>query len=276
MKSRLYFIAAVYLCLNFMPLPALSDTVFLKNGKTLKVETSWQEGDQVYFIFGDMKASIPQSKVVRIEKNSRKPTKSGSSENQSNADRKGTHPQPAEKFSLNPIKQTAGTSTDPQQLPQSNEEPLVLRKDGLGDLKWGSRLDNIPGLEIKPTDSELIDVMEYVRPKDTLKLGDTALKSVVYAFWRDELYTISIWTEGQKNFNALRDAAFTQFGKGTRVDGSSKRYLWTNDTTDVMLKYNQDGQYGLLWMRCKELDRKLKLSKLNSHTSFLKRMKSIR
>ena len=246
MKPGLYFIAAVYLCLNLMALPALADTVFLKNGKTLKVETSWQEGDQIYFIYSDMKASIPQSKVVRIEKAPPKPTKSGSPENQGNADLKGT------------------------------EEPLVFRKNGLGDLKWGSRLANIRGLEIKQTESGLIDVIEYVRPKDPLKLGDTDLKTVVYAFWRDKLYTISIWTEGQKNFNGLRDSAITQFGKGTRIDGSSKRYLWTNDTTDVMLKYNQDGQYGLLWMRCKELNRKLKLSKLKNHASFLKRMKSIR
>ena len=276
MKPGLYFIAAVYLCLNLMALPALADTVFLKNGKTLKVETSWQEGDQIYFIFSDMRASIPQSKVVRIEKAPRKPTKSGSSENQSNVDLKGTHPPPAEKFPLNRIKQTAGTSTDPQQLPRSNEEPLVFRKNGLGDLKWGSRLANIRGLEIKQTESGLIDVIEYVRPKDPLKLGDTALKTVVYAFWRDQIYTVSIWTQGQENYKALRDSAFAQFGKGTRIDGSSKRYLWTNDTTDVMLKYNHDGQYGLLWMRCKELNRKLKLSKLKNHASFLKRMKSIR
>ncbi len=276
MKFRLYFIAAVYLCLNFMPLPTRADTVFLKNGKTLKVESAWREGDQVWFIFRDMEASIPQSKVVRIEKSSSKPLKSGSSENQSNTGINGPHLQPAGKIPLTQIKRTAAASTDPQQLPQSTEMPLILRKDGLGDLKWGSRLANIRGLKIKPTDSGLKDVREYIRPKDALKLGGANLKTVVYAFWRDQIYTVSIWTQGQENFKALRDSAFAQFGKGTRIDGFSERYLWTNDTTDVMLKYNKDGQYGLLWMRCKELDRKMKLSKLNTHTSYLKRMKSIR
>jgi len=276
MKFRLYFIAAVYLCLNFISVPALADKVFLKNGKTLEVETSRLEGDQIWFIFKGMQASLPQSRVVRIEKSSGQSVESAGSGDRGSTDPDGTQFQTAEKFAQNQITQTAGASTDPLQQPSALPKPLVLRKDGLEDLKWSIRLSHIPGMKLKPTDSGLADVVEYLRPKDVLKLGDIELTSVVYAFWRDQLYTISIWTEGQKNFSALRRAAFAQFGQGARIDSSNERYLWTNDTTDVMLKYTGEGQYGLLWMRCKELDRKMKLSKLNRHTSFLKRMKSIR
>jgi hypothetical protein len=260
--------------LSFIPLKATADTVFLKNGKQLTVEKAWQEDDQVWLIFSDMKASIPQSKVSHIERDSSNPVISGASENQNNTENNGSVPQPADKIFPNQVKQTVQSAAEPQQPIQSTNKLLVLRKDGFGDMTWGSKLANVRGLEIQQSDSGLEDVIEYVRPQDALKLGDANLKAVVYAFWRDQLYTVTIWTEGQKNFIALRDAVFDKLGKATRVDDSGERYLGTNDSTDFMLKYTDDGQYGLLWMRCKKLDRKLKLSKLKQHTSYLKRMRS--
>jgi len=254
MISRTWLIATVFLFLCFIPPTTLADTVFLKNGNTLKVEKAWQENDEVWFIFSDIKASIPQSKVIRIEIDEL---------------------QPADNMPPNSIKETAGTPTDPQQLaPQ--KKPLFLHKDGLADMRLGSRLADASGLEIKQTDSGLKDVIEYVRPGDSLILGDAVLRSVIYAFWRDRLYTVSIWTQGRENYNALRDSVFNYFGKGARIDGTSERYLWSDSNTDVMLEYTNDDQYGLLWMRAKELDRKLKLSKFKGHASYMKRMKSIR
>ena len=262
MNTRAYLRATIFLFLICISQTAFADLIVLKNGNHLKVEKAWQEDDQVWFMFGDMQASIPLSKVTRIESDSSNLANSGTPANQSDARTNGSH------------SQTAEISDDPQQLTPSTKKPLVLRKDGFADLKWGTRLAHIRGLEIKQTDSGLNDVIEYVRPQDALKLGDATLQSVVYAFWRDKLYTVTIWTQGQENYDALRDTVFNQFGKGTRIDGSSEKYLWSDTATDVMLKYAIDGQYGMLWMRCKELDRKLKLSKLNGHTSFLKWMKS--
>ena len=274
MNTRAYLSTTIFLLLICISPTAFADLIVLKNGNHLKVEKAWQEDDQVWFMFGDMQASIPLSKVTRIKSDSSNLANSGTPANQSDARTNGSHSQTAEKILPNQIKLTAEISDDPQQLTPSTKKPLVLRKDGFGDLKWATRLSHVKGLEIKQTDSGLKDVIEYVRPQDALKLGDATLQSVVYAFWRDKLYTVTIWTQGQENYDALRDTVFNQFGKGTRIDGSSEKYLWSDAATDVMLKYAIDGQYGMLWMRCKELDRKLKLSKLNGHTSFLKWMKS--
>jgi hypothetical protein len=255
---------------------ALADTVHLNNGNALKVEKSWQENDQVWFIFQGMKASIPRSKVARIEKGAGNPAKAAGTENPSAAAKHATRLQPAKKPPPIQIIKTAGTPDASQQLPRSANKPLVLCKDGLADMKWGLSRAGVRGLKIRQTDSGLQDVIEYVRPGDSLKLGGATLKTVVYAFWRDQLYTVSIWTQGRENFKALRDSAFEHFGQGTRIDGSGEKYLWSNRNTDIMLKYTRDDQFGLLWMRGKELDRKLKLSQLNGHTSFVKQMKSIK
>lgn len=274
MNNRIFLIAAVFLCLFFVPLAGLADTVLLKNGRKLESEKAWQEGDQVWLIYHGMKASIPQSKVMRIEKAGKDTVTSASLKKQSKGTKKKSEPQSAETFPPESVKQTLSTSKNPIRESRSTGKPLVLAKDGLADMKWGARVANTRGLERKKTDSRLKDVVEYTRPNDSLKLDESELESVVYAFWRDQLYTISIWTQGQENYAALRSAAFKYFGKGIRVDDPGEKYLWSDADTDIMLKYTDDGQYGLLWMRSKKIDRKFKLSNMNRQTSYLKWMKS--
>ena len=242
MKSRKYLFAAAVLFTVSMPLTVIADILLLKNGKELIVEKAWLEGDQVCFIYQDMKASIPQTKVTRIKSES------------GNSDNSGVHA----------VKNPAGP----------DKIYLVLNENGLGDLKWGDRVANIGGLEIRPTDSGLKEVLEYIRPQDPLKLGDAQLISVVYAFWRNQLYTVTIWTQGQANFLALRNAVFDKFGKGIKINRPGERYLWSGGPSDVMLEYSKKDQQGMLWMRSKELNRKFKLSQLSGHTSYIRLMKS--
>lgn len=268
MNARTYLIAAAVLSIIFIPLTAFADIVFLKNGKVLKVENVRLEGDQVWFIYEDMKASIPQSKVTRIESDAGVPEIPG------NGEINGSGPPPHGKLLSNRIKPSDETSSAAHQQTTPAKKSLVLHKEGLDDLKWGDRAANVDGLETIQTDSALEDVSEYVRPQDALKLGDATLTSVVYAFWRDQLYTVTIWTRGQTNYQALRNAALEQFGKGIQIDRSSEGYLWSDGPTDVMLEYSEEDQYGMLWMRCKELDRKFKLSKLSGQTSYIRLLKS--
>jgi hypothetical protein len=129
-------------------------------------------------------------------------------------------------------------------------------------------------LKKKQTVSDLDDVVEYLRPKDLFQVGDTALVSVNYAFWRDQLYTVTLWTKGYSNFTALRDAAFNKFGPGIRGDSTRERYLWSDALSDIMLDYIQDGRYGMLWLRSKELDHQCRSSQLKGHASYLKWMRS--
>ena len=141
MNYKIWSIATLYLCLYFFPLTALADKVYLKNGKTITVEKAWQEDDQVCFIFSDMKASIPQSKVTRIECDSGDTGKSNTMENHDRVANKISDPQPAEDIQPDSINQTAETaSTAPQPA-----KTLVLRTDGFGPASVV--LDFFPGFK---------------------------------------------------------------------------------------------------------------------------------
>ena len=124
------------------------------------------------------------------------------------------------------------------------------------------------------TNTGLEEVKEYKRKNDELTMGDANLKSIVYAFWRDQFYTVTIRTEGNADYIALRREAFKRFGKGQPSKQSHERYLWSDVSTDRMLKYVQEEQEGMLWMRSKKIDRQYKLTKLNVPSSYLKWIKS--
>ena len=257
MNTRAYIRTAAFIFFICLPSTILADLIILKNGNQLKVEKAWLEDDQVCFIYEELEASIPQNKILQIYADSEKPIKSSEPDNHVSTVSTNLRVLPTDQRKLNRTKQSP-----------------PLRPDGIGDLKWGTHATSISGLQQKQTDSGLKDVVEYIRPNDGLKLGEAELTSIVYAFWRNQLYTVTIWIQGPSNYKALRQKAFDHFGRGSRPDDAAEKYLWTNSDTDLMLKYTNEDQNGFLWMRGKDMDRKFKLSRLSSHTSYLRWMKS--
>ena len=146
--------------------------------------------------------------------------------------------------------------------------------DGFRDLPWGSELSDIAGMAETETDTGLAGVVGYIRPNDVLRIGEAELTSIIYSFWHDQLYTVTIWTQNYSNYEALRSAAFELFGDGSRRNESIERYIWSDKLTDRMLEYVKEGEHGMLWMRSRELDRKLKLSKYDASISYIKWLRS--
>ena len=145
--------------------------------------------------------------------------------------------------------------------------------DGFRDLPWGSKLSEA-GMVKAESDTGLAGVVEFVRPHDLLRIGEAELTNIIYSFWHDQLYTVTIWTQNYSNYEALRSAAFERFGEGSRRNESIERYIWSDRLTDRMLEYVKDGEYGMLWMRSRDLDRNLKLSKYDASISYIKWLRS--
>ena len=243
MKSSKKILLKGLIFFYFLVPGALADTVVLKNGRELKVEKAWAEGDQLCFIFHGIKAGIPQSKVSRVETDSNDRNKTVAGRNQTKDDLKRIVGK-STRVSPDRIKDAARKSINASETVDPNETCSALRRDGFCDLQWERRLSSVDGLVKKQTVSDLDDVVEYVRPNDILIIGDAALESVIYAFWLDQLYTVTIWTKGCDNFTALREAVFSEFGPGIRNDLTHERYLWSDTLSDIMLDYIPDAQSG--------------------------------
>jgi hypothetical protein len=274
MRSGKKFILTVVIFIFFIVPATLADTVVLKNGRELRVEKTWPEGDQLYFIFHGMKARIPQSKISRIQSDSADRNKTIASKNKTKGDLKRISRRSAEAVTRGQPENTAQIAFNTSGAAIATESCSALRKDGYCELQWGCKVSDVDGLKKRQTISDLDDVVEYVRPKDLLKIGDAALQSVIYAFWRDQLYTVTVWTKGYPNYKALREAVLKEFGPAIRNDPVRERYLWSDALSDIMLEYIQDGRYGMLWLRSKEMDGQCRSSQLKGHASYLKWMKS--
>jgi hypothetical protein len=213
-----------------------ADTIILKDGTRLETKRSWEKNGKLMFYMEDLVTSINKRDIERIEK--------------TNSDQKvSPHFEKAKDADF-------GTS------------------DGFRDLPWGSELSDIAGMVKTETDTGLAGVVGFVRPNDVLRIGEAELINIIYSFWHDQLYTVTIWTQNYSNYEALRSAAFERFGEGSRRNESIERYIWSDRLTDRMLEYVKEGEYGMLWMRSRDLDGKLKLSKYDASISYIKWLRS--
>lgn len=269
-----YLLPAIIFSLALISFTARADVVVLKTGKKFEVEKVWREEDRIWIVFHGMKASIPQSKIERIENESKSEPEKLVPQKIATLDIKNTTTSPPRKTSRQPIRQA--TQPTPMSPPTKikKDQHQIFPGGGLNDLRWGTKITEISDLEKILDSAEQEGVAEYRQKKEDLIFGQAELSSINYAFWRDRLYMLTILTKGHSNYMALRGEVFRQFGRGYRKNPARERYLWTDGPNDMMLQYTADGQQGLLWLRSSELDRQYKLSQLKSHASYLQWMKS--
>lgn len=272
MDPKLNLTIAIIILLTLSPNFTSADTVILNTGETIETRKACEQGDKIFFDLHGLVLSVDKKNVQQIKR--------------AKFDRKDS--------SLNPNKKNAillkrdnetrrkkvlrnGNIQKPSSPRSSNVYNEVLKPNyfnGFRYLRWGQKASSIEGLQKIDTQSDLVGIIEYFRPDDILKIAEVELKSIVYSFWHEKLYTVTIWTEGRHNYFALREEVFKQFGKGRKSDKHPERYIWSEEKTDRMLEYIESGEFGLLWLRSKLLDRQLKLSELSGPITYLKSIKS--
>jgi hypothetical protein len=274
MMPRKFFIALLILGMALFSLPTRADVVVLKTGKRFNVEKVWREKGQIWIMYHGMRARISPSKVARIESTSNRDTAKPNHKKEESSKIKSVSrstlrdaPEPQPKIASH-------TALPLQPGNIKKDRDRIFPDENFGELKWRTKIYALQGL-VKNEDAEGQDgIVEYRRQNENLEFGQAALSSIHYSFWRDQLYMLTIRTQGGSNYTALRREVFRQFGKGLRTDQAFERYLWTEAPHDIMLKYSKDGEQGLLWLRSSEIDRQYKLSQISGHAYYLKWMKS--
>ena len=274
MMPQRYLIPAIIFCTALFSLSVQAAVVVLKTGNKIEVEKVWRENGQIWIVFHGMRARIPPGNVERIENDSKNYPGKLDLKNEEKAELKEiirSTPQAPPRLQTKYASQTA---SPPQPTKIKKDQDRIFPNESFSDLRWGTRISAIKGLEKVQDPEGQEGVAEYLLKNENVKFGKATLSSIHYAFWRDQLYTVTIRTEGGSNYTALRDEVYRLFGEGHRVDQSFEKCLWTDTPSDMMLQYSKDDQQGLLWLRSREIDRQLKLSEISGHASYLKWMKS--
>ncbi len=255
--------------LTLLPLISSADTIVLKDGQSIEADKiDEREGDLFFYLHG-MKMRVSKAAVLRIIKSKApKEAPAAASKGKAVVKRK---PSKREGRAKKIIKVNPLPSEHPAALQTEKSLPAV-RSCGLRDLYWGSGRSAVGLLQEAQSGTGQVEIKEYVRANEDLKLGKAQLDSIIYAFWRHKLYAVTIWATGHANYLALRNEIFRRFGVGLKSDQHTERYLWSDTYSDRMLKYIAADQSGLFWMRSKDLNRMYQLSQIKTPSTYLKAM----
>ena len=126
-------------------------------------------------------------------------------------------------------------------------ETFKNEPDGFGGIKWGTDISTLSGMKcaINPLDS---NINSCRKKKDKLQIGGAKLSIISYEFYKDKFSSVTIFTEGPVNFNAIKDVFFMKFGSGKQENEYIKRWYWTGDITNIVLDYNEPSQSGTLYI----------------------------
>ena len=269
-----YLILATIFGMVLSSLSVQADEVILKSGKKFEVEKVWRENGQIWIIFHGLKTRIPQSRVERIKSDSESDLSNLSLTKEEKANSKKNTRSTPQKSPRLQSKYASPAASAPRPTKIEKDQSPIFPEKNFRDLRWGANVSAINGLKKIQNPDKQASYTEYLLNKENLKLGLAKLSSLQCAFWRDRLYMVTLLTEHQSNFTDLRAETFRLFGQGLRVDQAYERYVWTAGPHDIMLQYSQDDQQGLLWLRSSKINRQLKLSRIGSHTPYLKWIKS--
>ncbi len=110
--------------------------------------------------------------------------------------------------------------------------------NGFRGMKWGTPLDSFPTLKHIETVKRYGGIEYYKKKDEILKLGDVKLYLIKYGFWHNKFYEVEIWTQGEKNWTAVKDLVFAQFGEGNKPDKHIEEYIWNGTIANLNLVFN--------------------------------------
>lgn len=264
---------------------AAKQMVVLATGEVMTVDRAQVRDGRVWITWNGLSLSIAEKDVLRIESDGKNHTivqdKSPPSQPEPSspetrkpttgkiASKRKHHTKSAPVKRSAPEKAAAETdkdtdSSEPVELSATAEELLTfLEFDGFGDIKWGAHREAQIGLKRLYKNSELPEVIEYVRPTDSLQLGSDAEPATIkYAFWKDRLYMVTLWAPGPEAFESIRQAMVNKFGQGIPKPDNPQTLYWIDEDADRMIEYLEDKGLSLLWMRSREINNQYKLAQL--------------
>ena len=257
---RPVWVFALWLILGMLPFTAEAATIVLKNGTQLQTPKLWLENAQIHFVLDGLPAVIAPKDIARLED----APETVITELKKWAAAKPPPAKPRQKATKIPPAQatpatppTVPAATPPSTLPAPTAEPTAPHESiaiGFKNLTWEDQRTDIPGLKLFDEDPSFGGIQRYRQPQAQERFGNAPLKEVVYGFWRDRFYTLTILVAGKSDFEALKKEAFRRFGEGVKTDASREVYIWYGGLTDRMLEYDANAKLGMLWMRSAELN----------------------
>jgi hypothetical protein len=256
--------AAISLVL--LPVRSTADMIVLRDGQSIEAENAYEQEGNIFFYIHGLKMRVSKKAVLRVTGNDKAAPVSplrikGNTMKDRNWSSRPARSEKAIEIETLPVVNPSGK--------QTKQIQSEIRWSGFRDLRWAIGRSTFGRLIEIESGTGQNGIKEYVRADEDLIMGKARLDSIVYAFWHDKLYAVSIWTTGYNHYRAMRNEVFNRFGIGHKGDRNRERYIWSDPYSVRMLKYDSAAKSGLFWMGSKELNRRHQLSRTKTPSTGL-------
>lgn len=241
---------------------AQADEIVLTSGERFISDKVWEEKGKIRFNMQGLVVSVDEADVATIVRDNGPATPSPD------------HPTSSSTRSRQDAPSDHSSTRRPRMAPASAQEPgsrpvqLSAKKSGnhqkikgigFDGITWHMRPTDLPGLSKIKTEEIYGGIDQYWLPDGPLTLDDALLDGQVFGFWRNRLYTITMWIDGKHGYEQLKRVLFERYGPGKKSKKNQDRYVWLDDkTTDRLLEFDANRNIGLFWMRSRDLDAHIK------------------
>jgi hypothetical protein len=143
---------------------------------------------------------------------------------------------------------TASDAADSGKRSSTHQSSKLDTITGFRDQKFGTPFSDFQGLTIEKDEG---DVKLYSKKDDNLALGPAKLQAVIYYFFQDKFYGVSLHTEDRDDTLFLLRVAISAFGPGTH-DSNTKDDLdqsWIGKNGEAFYNVNPKTEEGSLFIR---------------------------
>ncbi len=237
-------------------------TIILRSGEKFTTSRVWKEGSTVKFYLHGIVVAVPGADVQRIVDAPGDPSRA----------KKDAVPPPETGFP-NTGKgkpRPDGNSSGPDATkPRSGRKPAGKAPAGLKTGVLSSGIDRLPfrglrwrmrpaalGSLVRVKTEDLYGaIVQYAWKDRPLRWAKVELDGLIFGFWRNQLYSITMWVYGMPRFKLLRQEAFARYGRVSPVKKGSRKYIWVGRQTDALLEFDRKLNTGIFWLRSRELDK---------------------
>ena len=243
-----------------------TDEVLMKTGEKFHTSNAWQDGDKIRFDMQGLLVDVDRNDVATIiHSNGLTDTGATSDSPVHNQSLSTGAKVPFQKPEQGTIAPRSAAVPEPQPPTAPDHggsfNPVWISTNqgtGLQGIQWQMKPGDIPGLALVEIDPAFGGIDQYWCPDQNFQWGQVPLNGWVYGFWREQLYSIMIWVDGNSAYENLRKKVATQFGPGTKSVNNEDRYIWVDATTQRMLEYDAQLHTGIFVMRSSKVDTLIK------------------
>ena len=134
--------------------------------------------------------------------------------------------------------------------------------EGFRDIKWGTHLSRIEGME-KYGELGRDDLQLYVRRGDEREIGGVIADRIQYRFWKGKFYAADVFIGGVTFWDVFRRSVFERYGEVEISESADKKRedcFWHGRKTAILLTYKRDIYETHLFISSEDIEKEMIIS----------------